>query len=74
MKHWNKGKEKTVDRMPICIGCGREITEEEAETYSGMCRECYEVEITELDFETEEELEAKGILSNAVMDMEDEEE
>ncbi len=30
------------------------LKEEEAETYSGMCRECYEIEIIELDLESEE--------------------
>jgi len=27
------------------------ITKEEYETYSGLCQECYEIEIDELDFE-----------------------
>lgn len=40
--------------IAICVGCEKEITEEEAETYSGMCRECYEIEIIELDLESEE--------------------
>jgi NMD protein affecting ribosome stability and mRNA decay len=33
------------------MSCGREITEEEYETYDGLCQECYEIEIDELDFE-----------------------
>ena len=41
--------------MPICISCGREITQDEADTYCGMCRECYEIEIIEMDLESEEE-------------------
>jgi NMD protein affecting ribosome stability and mRNA decay len=35
----------------VCLRCGRKITGEEAETYNGMCPECYEIEIDELDFE-----------------------
>jgi len=34
-----------------CMRCGRKITEEEYETYSGMCEEYYEIEIDELDYE-----------------------
>ena len=34
-----------------CMRCGRKITEEEYETYSCMCEECYEIEIDELDYE-----------------------
>jgi Zn finger protein HypA/HybF involved in hydrogenase expression len=34
-----------------CMRCGRKITEEEYETYSGMCEECCEIEIDELDYE-----------------------
>jgi DNA-directed RNA polymerase subunit N (RpoN/RPB10) len=33
-----------------CLRCGREIAEEEYETYSGMCKERHEIEINELDF------------------------
>ena len=39
---------------PSCISCGKEISEEEAETYCEMCRECYETEIIELDLESDE--------------------
>jgi len=34
-----------------CMRCGRKITEEEYETYSGLCEECHEIEIDELDYE-----------------------
>jgi len=34
-----------------CERCGRKITEEEYETCSGLCKECHEIEIDELDFE-----------------------
>lgn len=39
----------------ICLRCGRTITREEYETYDGLCQECYEVEIDELDYEDEYE-------------------
>ena len=32
------------------IRCGRKITEEEYETYGGLCQECHEIEIDELDY------------------------
>jgi NMD protein affecting ribosome stability and mRNA decay len=34
-----------------CLRCGRKVTKEEYETYDGMCEECYEIEIDELDYE-----------------------
>jgi len=34
-----------------CESCGRTITEEEYKTYNGLCEECYEIEIDELDYE-----------------------
>jgi NMD protein affecting ribosome stability and mRNA decay len=34
-----------------CEVCGRKISKEEYEDYDGMCEECYEVEIDELDYE-----------------------
>jgi NMD protein affecting ribosome stability and mRNA decay len=37
-----------------CIMCGRKITKEEYETFDGLCQECYEIEIEELDFDEEE--------------------
>ncbi|MEM3580889.1 MAG: hypothetical protein QXH40_07705 [Candidatus Bathyarchaeia archaeon] len=38
-----------------CLLCGREITREEFETYDGLCPECYELEIAELDMDLEED-------------------
>jgi DNA-directed RNA polymerase subunit RPC12/RpoP len=40
-------EEKTYE----CLRCGRKITEEEFETFDGLCEECHEVEIDELDYE-----------------------
>jgi NMD protein affecting ribosome stability and mRNA decay len=37
--------------MSAGIRCGKRITTEEYETYQGMCEECYETEIDELDYE-----------------------
>jgi len=34
-----------------CLRCGKRITKEEYETYDGLCEECYQVEIDELDYE-----------------------
>ncbi|MEM2112447.1 MAG: hypothetical protein QXX08_11330 [Candidatus Bathyarchaeia archaeon] len=34
-----------------CMRCGRRITKEEYKTYDGLCEECYEIEINELDYE-----------------------
>jgi len=34
-----------------CSRCGRKITKEEYETYDGLCEECYEIEVDELDYE-----------------------
>lgn len=36
-----------------CERCGRAITQEEYETYDGLCEECHEIEIYELDYEAE---------------------
>lgn len=36
-----------------CIRCDVEITEEEHEAYDGMCEECYQIEMDELDYEDE---------------------
>jgi len=38
-----------------CMLCGRKITREEYETYDGLCPECYELEIAELDMDLEED-------------------
>lgn len=40
-------------RVYECMRCGRKITEEEYETYGGLCKECHEIEIDELDYEDE---------------------
>jgi len=42
---------KESQKVYTCERCGRRITEEECETYDGMCEECYEIEIDELDYE-----------------------
>jgi hypothetical protein len=34
-----------------CLRCGRKLSKEAYETYDGLCEECYEVEIDELDYE-----------------------
>jgi Zn finger protein HypA/HybF involved in hydrogenase expression len=34
-----------------CERCGRSITNEEYELYDGLCEECCEIEIDELDYE-----------------------
>ncbi|MGB9959627.1 MAG: hypothetical protein ACPLKQ_03790 [Candidatus Bathyarchaeales archaeon] len=34
-----------------CLICGRKISKQEYEAYDGLCQECYELEIAELDFE-----------------------
>ena len=36
-----------------CMRCGRKISKEEYETYGGLCEECHEIEIDELDYEAE---------------------
>lgn len=36
------------------MSCGRKITEEEYEKYDGLCEECYEIEIDESDYESED--------------------
>jgi predicted RNA-binding Zn-ribbon protein involved in translation (DUF1610 family) len=38
-----------------CLNCGRKITKEECETYDGLCPECYELEIIELDTDLEDD-------------------
>ena len=37
-----------------CQRCGRQISQEECETYDGMCSKCYEIKIDELDYEDED--------------------
>jgi len=34
-----------------CMRRGRKITEEEYKAYEGLCEECHEIEIDELDYE-----------------------
>jgi len=41
------GKEQKVYE---CERCGRRISEEEYETYDGMCEKCYVIEIDELAY------------------------
>jgi Zn finger protein HypA/HybF involved in hydrogenase expression len=36
-----------------CQRCGRQISQKEYEIYDGMCPECHEIEIDELDYEDE---------------------
>ncbi|MBS7608772.1 MAG: hypothetical protein QW734_02640 [Candidatus Bathyarchaeia archaeon] len=38
-----------------CMLCGRRISREEYEMFDGMCQECYEIEIDEMDYEDEYE-------------------
>ena len=42
------------DEEYTCQRCGRQISQEDYETYDGMCLECYEIEIDELDYEDED--------------------
>ena len=37
-----------------CERCGKTITEEEYESYDGLCEECCEIEIAELDLEEDD--------------------
>jgi NMD protein affecting ribosome stability and mRNA decay len=37
-----------------CLRCGRKIKREEYEAYDGLCEECYQIEIDELDYENDE--------------------
>ena len=39
------------EKVYRCIRCGRKISKEEYETYEGMCEECHETEVDELDYE-----------------------
>ncbi|MEM3577027.1 MAG: hypothetical protein QXX51_01030 [Candidatus Bathyarchaeia archaeon] len=38
-----------------CLLCGKQISQEEYELFDGLCQECYEMEISELDFEIDED-------------------
>jgi len=37
-----------------CLRCGRKITEEKYEIYDGLCEDCYEIEISELDLDEDQ--------------------
>ena len=41
----------TQERVHRCERCDRRITKEEYEMHGGMCQECYEMEIDDLDYE-----------------------
>ncbi len=43
--------EEDDEEIYHCLSCGRKITKEEYETFDGLCQECYEIEIDELDYE-----------------------
>ena len=45
---------KDKENVRHCSICGREISGEDYEAYDGMCWECYEIEIDELDHEDED--------------------
>ena len=51
----NRGakRKKTKNKKDSCERCGRTITEEEYEINDGLCEECHEIEIDELDYEDE---------------------
>jgi len=42
------------EKVYRCMRCGRKIKEEEYETYNGLCEECYETEVDELDYEDDD--------------------
>lgn len=44
-------REKQQREAHECIRCGMKITKEEYETCNGLCEECHEVELDELDYE-----------------------
>ena len=41
----------TQERVHRCERCDRRISKEEYEMHDGMCQECYEMEIDDLDYE-----------------------
>jgi len=45
-KNVSKSKEKKEDNY-YCSVCGREIDEDEYESYDGMCWECWDDQLTE---------------------------
>lgn len=38
-----------------CLNCGRRITKEECEIHDGLCPECYELEMAELNMNLEDD-------------------
>jgi len=38
----------------VCLRCGAKITKREYETYDGLCSDCYEIEIDELDLDEDQ--------------------
>jgi len=42
-----KRKKKKEEKRFYCSVCGREISEEEYESYDGMCWECWDDQLTE---------------------------
>ena len=42
-----KRKKKKEEKQFHCSVCGREISEEEYESYDGMCWECWDDQLTE---------------------------
>lgn len=52
-KEVGASEENEKDEKCYCSACGRQISEEEYETYGGLCEECREIEIDELDYEAE---------------------
>jgi NMD protein affecting ribosome stability and mRNA decay len=47
----DESDEEEDDDAYHCLVCGRKISREEYETYDGMCQECFEIEIDEMDYE-----------------------
>jgi DNA-directed RNA polymerase subunit RPC12/RpoP len=39
------------EKVYKCMRCGRKITRDEYETCDGLCSDCYEIEIDELDLD-----------------------
>ena len=46
-KEENSASAKDENEKFYCSVCGREIDEEEYESYDGMCRECWDDQLTE---------------------------
>ena len=39
------------EKVYKCVRCDRKIAEEEYETHRGLCEDCHEIEVDELDLE-----------------------